>query len=312
MLSRVAERIYWGGRYLERAENTARMISTYSGLLLDVPDDAGLDWGALVAIADAKPLYEELYGRSATEKKVLSFLITDRQNPGSIASSLAFTRENFRTTRDVLPREAWESINSLFLYSQEKMLRSIARQRLHAVLVRYIGSCQQVAGALSETMSHGDAHRFLLMGRCLERADMNSRTLDAVASAFFDDERERSIYENTLWMSVLQSQSAYQMYRQSVRRRVTGPDALSFLVRDRQFPRSMVHCFMRLADSLGHLPRHEEVRERVVLLRDRIGETDLDLLAGTLLHQWIDHVQQEVGAIHGLIKETWFLPAHSA
>jgi uncharacterized alpha-E superfamily protein len=311
MLSRVAERIYWGGRYLERAENTARMVSTYAGVLLDLPAEAGMTWHHLVAIADAETSFAARY-RKADEKSVLAFLITDRENPGSIVSSVAYARENFRTTRDVLPREAWESINSLYLFSRDNMARQVPRRQLHQVLTRCVNSCQQVSGALSETMSHGDAYQFLVSGRTLERADMNSRTIDAVASAFAVSERLRTIHENTLWMAVLKSQSAYQMYRQFAHRRVARRDVLDFLVKNELFPRSMLHCLHRLAGSLAGLPLHEKVYEPVARLADRIGNTDLAAFEGPPLHEWIDGLQVEFNQIHEEIESTWFLPAHSA
>lgn len=307
MLSRVAERIYWGGRYLERAENTARMVSIFSGVLLDLPDEAGLQWRHLVAMADSEALFQESYP-AANEDSVLSFLIGDRSNPGSITSSLSMARENFRTTRDVLPREAWESINTLHLFSREKMRTRLARQKLDTALTQCLRSCQQVTGALHDTMSHGDAYRFLNIGRLLERADMNSRTLDAVASAFPAREEDPTVFENSLWMAVLQSQSAYQMYRQSMRRRVARHHVLRFLTRDVEFPRSMAFCLAELGTSLSRLPRYDDARNAVAAVRERIVTSQLETMSGAPLHEWIDGLQIEFNGIHDCIRRTWFLP----
>lgn len=311
MLSRVAERIYWGGRYLERAENTARMVSTYAGVLLDLPEESGLTWRHLVTTADAEAAFMERY-RSVNERSVLTFLTTDRKNPGSIVSSVAFARENFRTTRDVLPREAWESINSLYLFSVDRMSRAIARQQLYTVLTRCVHSCQQVTGALSETLSHGDAYRFLNLGRSLERADMNTRAIDAAAAGFVNDSDTLGIHTNTIWMAVLKSQSAYQMFRQFSRRRVGGPEVLSFLLKDEQFPRSLSHCLEALSLSLKSLPHHEQAQASTAKLQAMLARTTPETMTSPALREWIDEAQIGFQDIHDDIVEAWFLPAHAA
>ena len=97
MLSRVAERLYWTGRYLERAENTARLVGVYADLTLDLPRQAQLDWFNLVMINDAQSRFESHY-RNRDERNVVKFTLGDRHNPGSLLSSLRLTRENVRTT----------------------------------------------------------------------------------------------------------------------------------------------------------------------------------------------------------------------
>ncbi|MEM9728262.1 MAG: alpha-E domain-containing protein, partial [Myxococcota bacterium] len=124
MLSRVAERIYWAGRYLERAENTARLVNTYANLLLDLPEETGVTWSQLLKIVALDDLYAERH-RKAKEEKVLRFLLVDERNPGSILSSLREARENVRTTRDVVPTEVWESVNEFYLMGQHQLARAV-------------------------------------------------------------------------------------------------------------------------------------------------------------------------------------------
>ena len=107
MLSRVAENVYWMARYLERAEDTARLLSVNSHLLLDLPRATKLGWSEIIAITGNDELFDEFYP-TRDEASVLSFMCGDRRYPGSILSSLASARENLRTTRDVIPREIWE------------------------------------------------------------------------------------------------------------------------------------------------------------------------------------------------------------
>ena len=107
MLSRVADRLYWMARYLERAEDTARLVSAYNHLVMDIPRGAELGWDVLIRILDADPLFHAR-PRAANEQNVLRFLIADADNPCSITHSIRAARGNVRTTRDVLPEETWE------------------------------------------------------------------------------------------------------------------------------------------------------------------------------------------------------------
>ena len=107
MLARVAENVYWLARYLERAENTARLISVNTNLLLDLPAGYAPGWEPLVDISGGRHLFAEQHKRP-TEREVVHFLIADPDNPGSIYSSLRAARDNARSLRDSFPAEAWE------------------------------------------------------------------------------------------------------------------------------------------------------------------------------------------------------------
>ena len=123
MLSRVAERLYWMARYLERAEDTARLTQAYSHLIMDIPAGSEPGWEILVRILDAQPIFGESH-RVCNEQNVLRFLIADEENPGSVHFCIRAARENVRTTRDVLPEEVWEHVNELYLFSTENAARS--------------------------------------------------------------------------------------------------------------------------------------------------------------------------------------------
>ncbi|MEZ5583633.1 MAG: alpha-E domain-containing protein [Candidatus Competibacteraceae bacterium] len=208
------------------------------------------------------------------ELNTIQFLVGDHHNPGSILSSLSFARENLRTTRDTVPREAWEQINSLFMYVRDHLVIGMSRRGRHEFLKRIIHGTQQVTGMLAGTMSHTHAYDFVRLGRNLERADMTTRILDVRSANLLvdiatvaqsqelqvqsqsqeqlleQDPIELNPFENIQWMSVLKSLSAYQMYRQHIRLRVRGPDVLRFLLQNHQFPRSVWHCLDELEECL--------------------------------------------------------------
>ena len=123
MLSRVAESLYWMSRYLERAENTARLINGTTQVLLDLPRGAFFGWDVLIRVAGLDHAFHDQYGE-ADEDSVVRFLIEDERNPSSIASCLRHARENTRTFREVLPMELWERINDLYLFIVESAVRA--------------------------------------------------------------------------------------------------------------------------------------------------------------------------------------------
>ncbi|MGB5809090.1 MAG: alpha-E domain-containing protein [Polyangiales bacterium] len=306
MLSRVAERMYWAGRYLERAENTARLVSTYSGLLLDLPKDSGVGWPELLRIVAGQDAFHAVH-RKATEKNVLHFLLTDLDNPASILSSLALARENVRTSRDIVPREGWECINELYLTAQRDLHGAVGLRRRYQVLSDCVVRCQQITGLLSGTMSHGDAYVFLRMGNHIERADMTSRVVDVAAATLAEGNPSAAPYENDLWMAVLKSLSAYQMYRRHVRRRITGPDVVEFLLTDAQFPRAVAYTLDSLERCLRVVPRGDAPHQVLADLRQSVFREQQPPTDGAALHETIDRLQIGLATLHRAIAAGWFL-----
>lgn len=307
MLSRVAERIYWMARYVERAEDTARLVSVHANLLLDLPRDTTFGWAPLVSITGSEDLYYERY-READSRSVVRFLLADAENPGSVLCCLTQARENLRTLRDIVPREAWERLNDLYLYVKDHVEQGIARGSRHAFLDHIIAGCQLITGLLAGTMSHDEAYQFARLGRNLERADMTSRTIDVRSANLLPRHTgDLKAFENIQWMSVLKSLSAYHMYRRHVHVRVTGGGVLRFLLQDEKVPRSIYHCLAEMQDSLRSLPRNEVPRRHVARLRRRVAAADLEGLVAEGLHEFIDELQIALGNLHERVLRTYFL-----
>jgi uncharacterized alpha-E superfamily protein len=307
MLSRVAERMYWGARYLERAENTARLVRVYDAALMDLPTETGIGWPLLVDICGAQALFAARFPRGG-DKETLRFLTADAGNPGSILASLEAARENFRTTRDLCPTEAWRSVNELCLYGRRELPKMASPRRRHEVLSAIVRQVQQLAGLLSGTMSHGDAYHFIRLGRNLERADMTTRIIDVAAATLIGAHAADERPDNTLWMAVLKSLSGYQMYRQYVRRRIRAQDVVQFLLQDPLFPRAMAHCLLELEASTGLLPNHEGPLRAILRLQRIVGEQLPESVSEALLHQLMDDLQLELADLHMRVAAAWFLP----
>ncbi|MBL1377788.1 alpha-E domain-containing protein [Zobellella iuensis] len=310
MLSRVAENIYWLARYLERAEDTARLISVNSHLLLDFPQATSLGWSSLVTITGSEALFNQHY-QEPDEVSVLNFLCMDRRYSGSILSSLAAARENLRTTRDVMPNSIWEEVNQLYLGICKLEAQGLAPRKRDAFLTRVIRSCETVNGIIAGTLSHTQVRTFLRLGRQLERADMTTRIIDVRSANLLPRSAEDlKPFETLQWMSVLKSLSGYQMYRQQVRLAVRGPDVLRFLLQDESFPRAVACCIDQLSRELASLPRHQPALAAAERCQRLLSGACIDKLAGEpdRLHDFIDLVQIALSELHGEICLSWFAP----
>lgn len=304
MLSRVAERMYWFGRYVERAENTARLISVTTNLMLDLPK-AKFIWGSVVGITGSDEAYASRFS-AKDERHVVRFLL---DNPsGSIRHSISMARENVRTTREILPNECWEKVNELHLFLGENIDKGIKRDARHRFLADIMAMCHELTGYLAGAMSNNEAYKFIKIGRNLERADMTTRILDVACLNLTNDKHPEIMeYENIMWMNVLRSLTAYQMYRQHVRDRVNGEDVADFLVNDSDFPRSVAHCLREVQASFEKLPNADPPLRALAHAQRMLASQDvIALLQRGGLHQYIDEIQEDLGEVHRGIAETWF------
>jgi len=307
MLARTAERVYWLGRFLERAENTARLILVRHHAILDLPKEVQPGWDLLLQVLGAEQDFAKLPG-TATEKNIISFVFGERENPSSIISSLTGARENVRTTREIMPSETWERINSLYLSVARRSQKDLPRSVRHSVLNNIIQSCQQITGMLAGTMNQDAPYQFIRLGRNLERADMSTRIIDAASAGLMGKTDEISPYRNVLWISVLQSLSAYQMYRLNVQRNVSPEDVLEFLFISRIFPRAVAHCLREIESSMRLLPEHKTALAVADQVLERLAATDCRARAGSALHDFIDELQLDLVHVHNAIVDTWFAP----
>ena len=312
MLSRVAERIYWQARYLERAENTARLLDVFSTLLLDLPSGTKLSLRSLVEITGTDRAFDEKY-KQANERNVMRFLLLD--SASSLLNTLENTRENARTTREIMPLEAFEQINDLFHYAKDSAADSISGGSRHKFLEEIISNCHEISGLMAGSMSRGAAYSFVRLGRSLERADMASRIVDVGSGNLLPDigsgrkqAESNEPYENTLWMSILRSLTAYQMYRQHVKHRVNGEDVVRFLLQDDDFPRAATHALTTITKVLKHLPKNSKSTTQVNKTLRMIERGDISKLLAAGLFQYLDDLQVEIAKIHTSIVDTWFLP----
>lgn len=312
MLSRVAENLYWMARYLERTEDTARLINVSVNLMLDLPRGIAPGWEPLIAITGSRERFLESYS-TFTESNALLFLLGSGDQPSSILFALRGARENCRTIRDIVPREVWEQINELHLYAQGQLGAGLTKVGRHAYLKQIILGCQTIAGQMSGTMNHDQGYQFLRLGRFLERADMITRIIDVRSAGLVPGEAaEQRPFDTIQWVSVLKSLTGYQMYRRSMQVSVRRPDVLRFLLLDKEFPRSMMFSLNRLENSLSRLKHSDPPRQLAYQLSSILQAADVTAMDQMTLHRFLDDLQLGLIELHNEVSRVYFLPVPEA
>jgi uncharacterized alpha-E superfamily protein len=306
-LSKTAERIYWLGRYLERAESTARLVNVNGNLLIDLPRRIPLSWISLIDIMGTRAHFTEHYG-TPDERSVVRYLTTDSNNPGSLLSSLSNARENARTIREIMPRVAFEYINDLYLYAKERAGGALSRSRTTEMMEGVMRRVQHIAGFLSGTMLHSDTWSFLRIGEFLERADMTTRIIDVRSVDMQDATAGLEPYSQLQWRSVLRSLHALQAYQLAVQEPIQQRLVLEFLFTNDSLPRSLAYCTSRIRSSLRTLPRNQKPLSAINRVIRFLESADVATLKDAELHKFIDNCQRHLSYLDREIDRTYFHP----
>ena len=246
---------------------------------------------------------------AADEGSILRYLVSDPDHAGSILRSIEQAREAARTAREVLPREAWQAVNDLYLYVAANHTDGVARRSRSRFLERIIGEGQRITGILTGTMRRDEAWDFWRLGVQVERADMITRVLDVLAGSLLDARDGAAAFAEVRWMSVLRSLSALQMFHRATLEPVSGPASLHFLVFDERFPRSLATCLAEVEAGVSRLPRGEGVLPACAAARALLAGIDAASLDAARLHAAVDEVQAAIAAVHDAIAECYFLAA---
>lgn len=302
MLSRVANCLYWMSRYIERAENTARIVDTNLQLILDFRN---LDGSALAAhwmpivesTGDEKTFlskYPEATGQAVTE-----FLVFDASNPNSVASSIAQARENARMVRDQITLELWEELNRLYLWARSQEARNLWANSPADYFGQIKSSTLLLLGMIYATFVHNEGWQFMQAGKFLERADKITRILDVRHSVFPEKGAPVAITQRDAleWSAVLRSCSAWDAYKCAYGADVRPEWVVELLLFADEFPRSVRFCIEKFDAALrwisGVQPRRfsnqaEKVSGRLLA---EVDYTTLDEVLAHGLHNYLDLLQ---------------------
>jgi uncharacterized alpha-E superfamily protein len=301
MLARVADSLYWIGRYAERAEHISRVSDVMLTATLD-QNEAAVAVAQVALAAVANP--DERQAGPALD--AVQKLVFDRENLGSVVTSLARARENARQVRDQITTETWERLNLLYLRVTGAQAERSFQHSSSAFLHEIIADLHLFKGAADATMSHGEGWRFLLLGVYLERAQLIARLLDV---CFGDRAGQKPLTDHLAQMAVLRMACALEPYLRVHTAEIQPRRLLEFLLFNEDFPRSIRFSTCRIEEHLLRLARHDESSgragpERLAgRLNARLEFADLDetLGPGAILSA----VVAECSRIHHAIYETF-------
>lgn len=242
MLARHAENMFWAGRNMERADDTARMLDvSFHTAVQHNPDDAAADSRRLLQVLRLDSIYDEFHD-SIDPDQVASFLISHPQNPGSVVACVSAGRENLRTTRELVSTELWEAANRAHLDLRRRTSTKGDALSPYQVIGAVRDHCQTLMGVATQTMPRDDAWNFFNLGYMLERAAMTLRLVAAREST------APETFEG--WITALRSTSSLEAFQRAARGSTSAGDVAGFLLFNQTHPRSVLYCMTRSEEYL--------------------------------------------------------------
>jgi uncharacterized alpha-E superfamily protein len=318
MISRVADYCFWFGRYLDRAESSARLLQATRALVFDADIPVTHCWQPLVIVAGEEERFVERHGKDAlgNGELVMDYMTWSRENPVSLANSVRAARECARAIRDQLSLDAWEEINELYLWIGRANTRELYQDNREEFYRTVRRSTQLTLGLVRSTMLHDEPISFLWMGVMLERVGQTARILD-MHHHTMEQESAHDIVQAALWMSLLRACSGAEAFMKKNKSRVTAQSMVAFLLFDPSFPRSLRYCLRSghgLLFRIWEKPEPGEPGNASIERYDRLLAW-LDVQADTLdvgqIHKLLTVIVDEVTAICGLISQDIQGPART-
>ena len=322
MLSRVANSIYWFARYIERAENTARLVDVNLQLLLDglAKDAEGISahWEPILRSLNCWQPYASEHDL-VNSQSVTDFLAFSRANPSSIYCSVRSARENARQIRDQISTEMWEEVNRLYLFLNNLTAASVWNRSPSDFFNEVRKSSQLIQGLAVSTVPRTDAWEFLEMGKNIERADMTSRILDVKYHILLPRvEDVGGALDTAHWTAILRSCSAMSFFQHSGFSEIVPWNVAQVLILSPTFPRSIRFCARELNNSLrqisgsapgAYMNECDRLSGRLVSELDycSIGE-----IFQRGLHEYIDELQLKLININRELQNTYIFSPQSS
>jgi uncharacterized alpha-E superfamily protein len=316
LLARSAENLFWLGRYLERAENLARILEVNA--TFDRDAQGMQNWLPVLRLHWDEARFHAAHSAVSTDA-VLHFYVLDRENPTSIVSAITYARSNARTLRPLISREMWSQLNIFYNWLSTLDRQVLAPGRLTRHLAEIEEACQTHTGITEGTFHRDQGWAFYWIGRYIERADQTTRLLDIKSQVLqARPSGETTSIDLAQWNALLRSAAAYHPYRRVRSATVTPEGIAGFLLLDPGLPRSVLHCTHEVDRLLAELRSHyevsagdtavDEVRALRAQLRDLAGRE----LLGDGLHELLDLVQRRLTAVtQHLSAEFFVLPAEA-
>ena len=317
MLSRTADHLFWMARYMERAENTVRMLDVnYQTSLLPQPEDtAQQGWAGLLSISELTTNFSRQYGE-VSARKVMDFMVRDEDNPSSILSCLRAARENARAVRGTLTTEVWETQNQTWL-EVNRMLKDGVFERDAGAFFEWVKFRSHLSrGVTVGTMLQDVALHFLRIGTFLERADNTARLLDvkfqALAEDYFGEGNVADIQEVDFyhWSAILRSVSGFEIYRKVYRNVIRPERVAELLILRPDMPRSLAASMNEMLANLRHVANDgsADTLRRAGRLVSDLQYSRIDEILARGLHAFLTEFLGQVSELGAGISRDFLVP----
>lgn len=288
-------------RFLERSENTARLLEAGFRIALTRSKDSSSEWASVLTTAGVLTGYNAKYD-IYDAPNVIDFLLRDRDNPSSVLSVVDNARMNARLVRTALTTEVWESVNENWMALNEAMKRPVKEKDLPDILSLIRQKSALVRGAVMGTMLRNDIYFFSQLGTAVERADNTARIIDVKYYTLLPSAKfVGSSLDNVQWETVLRSVSAHRAFRWLNEDEMTAAAIANFLILDARFPRSLLFCTTQIVANFGFLSLDYKARTRAHDMADahrsKLKSCDIEKIFDIGLHEFIDGFIAENNAI---------------
>ena len=318
MLSRTADHLFWMARYMERAENTARMLDVnyQTSLLPQSADMAEQGWRGLLSISELTGPFSQKY-QEVTAKNVMDFMVRDEKNGSSIIACLRAARENARAVRGALTTEVWETQNQTWLEFNSSLRNGGFERDPAAFFERVKVRSHQTRGVTVGTMLMDEALHFLRLGTFLERADNTARLLDVKFQAlaggdYFGPDRAKEGQEVDFyhWSAILRSVSGFEIYRKVYRNVIRPEKVAELLILRPDMPRSLAACMNEVVVNLEFVANEQssETLRRAGRLRSDLRYGRIDEILATGLHAYLTEFLDRVNDLGFGISRDFLVP----
>ncbi|MGF1612118.1 MAG: alpha-E domain-containing protein [Kiloniellales bacterium] len=295
LLSRYAKATFWMARYVERAENLARVLDVQETFSRD--SRGGQNWRSVLQLyADEERFLKN--HKSVEAEDVIRFYILEQENPASILACIKMARENARTLRALISTEMWVQLNMYFAKLRSLTPQDVAEPRLGRICMTIKEACQTHTGITEGTFYRDEGWHFYQLGRLIERADQTTRLLDVKYHLLLPSPSQvGSPFDVSQWNAVLRSASGFHAFRRLYPSGMSPATVTGFLLFDRGFPRSVMACVSAIEETLTRLRARYSLRrgvasqERLDLLRTALEEETSDSIIGRGLHEFLDGIQ---------------------
>ncbi|NDV85281.1 hypothetical protein GTW51_01055 [Aurantimonas aggregata] len=292
LLGRTANGLFWMFRYIERADNMARLVEAGLRISLTNLSAEPDEWQSVLVSAGVENAYLEKYDDFDADS-VIDFLLRDRDNPSSIRSCFDTARSNGRMVRTALTRDLWETVNESWLIVKQRLAAPVSQRELPAVLDMVKRQSALIRGAFYGTMLRNEIFDFCNTGSFVERADNTARILDVKYWVLLPEHSSvGSSLDNFHWVSILRSVSAHRSYAWEYNNDYQATSIIDFLMLNRRMPRSLAYCYKALEESLTYLNRNHESHHPCHLtaagLNRRFAETSVQEIIDGGLHEFLE------------------------